>query len=414
MKNWQYIFIIVLLCSCTSTVKQEKPEKTSEGYSIIDLTEVEYSDVSPKLSEFADSISYIRLDEEPLIGDVWSAGVIVTDDAIFIDHKQIYKYTLDGKFLLSLFQQGNGPEEAVKSDRGIYNFEKKYVTVSNAAGLYYNSYSFDGKFLGYQNKNKDEDPDDKFDIEKTKSTKTICGYLGDMQIYAYSCQPFAAKVGERLNPNGPILLYAKDLTTDSVMMKLPNYHFDKKATRQPVASKPSGYPLDYGNIDSFYWVRPVMLDTLYRTSDFKSLHPWYVFKLKESAADYAFQVRSMLMDIDKSEYNREELMNVYALTNGVLFKYSTATAGGVGYCKAGGKAKTISLYFENDLDGYLKELSLEGLGEKKMSQRDGYLYALVNAEEFFKDGSKSPFPDLTEDSNPVVVRLKLKKYTLED
>ena len=355
-----------------------------------------------------DSISYIRLDEEPLIGNVWLTGVIVTDDAIFIDHEQIYKYTLDGKFLLSLFLKGNGPEEAVKYSRGIYNLEKEYVTFSNNVGLYYNSYSFDGKFFGFQNKLKDEDPDDKFDIEGTKDQKMLCGYLGDIQYYAYFYHPWAAKRGESLNPTGPVFLYAKDVVTDSVIFKLKNYHFGVKAVRQGPTAKPNGYPVDYGTIDSVYWVRPVMLDTLYRTSDFKSVRPWYVFKLKKTAADYAFRVKHMLIDVDESEWNKEMLRNAYALESGVLFEYNAAISG-VGYCKAGGKAKVFSRYFENDLDGYLKELSFQGLGGHKISQRDGYLYTLVGAEEFFKEGSKSPFPDLTEESNPVVVKLKLKK-----
>ena len=97
------------------------------------------------------------------------------------------------------------------------------------------------------------------------------------------------------------------------------------------------------------------------------------------------------------------------MESGVLFEYSTATVSGVGYCKAGGKGKVTSRCFENDLDGYLKELSFQGLGEHRFFQKNGYLYTLVNAEEFLKEGSKSPFLDLTEESNPVVVKLKLKK-----
>lgn len=395
-----------LFCSC----KPAKSKEELQEYSIIDLTEVEYTDRSPKLSDFVDSISYIRLDEEPLIRDIWNVGVIVSEDAIFIDSDEINKYTLDGKFLLSLFKKGNGPEEAVKHSRGIYNLEKEYVTFSNYVGLYYNSYSFDGKFIGYQNREKDEDPDDKFDIERTKNAKKLCGYLGNIQCYAYLYYPWAAKRGDVLNPSGPVFLYAKDLTIDSVIFKLRNYHFDIKATRQGPNPWPNGYPVDYGTIDSVYWVRPVMLDTLYRTSDFRSVRPWYVFKLKKTAADYDFRVRGMLMDIDKSEWFKEDLQNVYALESGVLFEYSTATVSGVGYCKAGGKAKVISRCFENDLDGYFKELSLQGLGEHKISQRNGCLYTLINAEEFLKEGAKSPFPDLTEESNPVIVKLKLKKY----
>ena len=403
--KYKYIFVLFLFCSCKAVEQKDELQE----YSIIDLTEVEYTDKSPKLSEFVDSISYIRLDEEPLIGNVLLTGVIVTDGAIFIDDEQIYKYTLDGKFLLSLFLKGNGPEEAVKNDRGIYNLEEEYVTFSNGVGLYYNSYSFDGKFLGFQNKLKDENPDDKFDVEKTKGTKRLCGYLGNIQCYTYSYYPWAAKRGESLNPTGPVILYAKDVVTDSVIFKLKNYHFDVKAVRQGPTASPNGYPVDYGTIDSVYWVRPVMLDTLYRTSDFKSVHPWYVFKLKKTAADYAFLVRAMLMDIDKSEWNKEMLQNAYALESGVLFEYNAATASGVGYCKAGGKAKVVSRHFENDLDGYLKELSFQGFSGKRLSQRDGYLYTLVGAEEFFKEGAKSPFPDLTEESNPVVVKLKLKE-----
>ena len=409
MQSWKFVIIILLVCSCRFT--EEKLDQNPEGYSIIDLTEVEYSNVSPKLSEFADSIFYIRLDEEPLISDIWDVGIIVTDDAMFADGKQIYKYTFDGKFLLSLYMKGNGPGEADKYPfhRGAYNFERKYVTFSNILGLYYNSYSFDGKFLGFQNKLKDEDPDDKFDVNNNKGIKIICGYLDNMQVYAYDYKNESRKTGDKLNPHGPVLLYAKDLNTDSVVYKLPNYHFDIKATYQNAMAKPTGYPLDYGNIDSIYWVKSVVQDTIYRTSDFKSVRPWYVFKLKKNAANYSHKVHLTLLDMDENEWNKESLQNAYALENGVLFEYGTATTSGVGYCKAGGKAKVISRYFENDLDGYLKDLSFQGLGRHKISQKDGYLYTLVNAEEFLKEGAKSPFPDLTEESNPVVVKLKLKK-----
>ena len=41
--------------------------------------------------------------------------------------------------------------------------------------------------------------------------------------------------------------------------------------------------------------------------------------------------------------------------------------------------------------------------------KNGYIHIPVNAYEFFEEGAKPPFPDLTEDSNPVIVKLKLKK-----
>lgn len=66
--------------------------------------------------------------------------------------------------------------------------------------------------------------------------------------------------------------------------------------------------------------------------------------------------------------------------------------------------------FVNDVDGYFKNwnpyLFLAGNGYGK----DGYLYTLINASDFFEEGAKSPFADLTEESNPVIVKFKLKKY----
>jgi len=41
---------------------------------------------------------------------------------------------------------------------------------------------------------------------------------------------------------------------------------------------------------------------------------------------------------------------------------------------------------------------------------NNYLYLLVGAESFFKEGSKPPFENLTEKSNPVVLKIKLKSY----
>ena len=43
------------------------------------------------------------------------------------------------------------------------------------------------------------------------------------------------------------------------------------------------------------------------------------------------------------------------------------------------------------------------------SSKGGYLYVLVDAFKFFEEGAKPPFPELVEDSNPVLVKLRLKK-----
>lgn len=81
--------------------------------------------------------------------------------------------------------------------------------------------------------------------------------------------------------------------------------------------------------------------------------------------------------------------------------------GQIGFCKHGEKALTsLNNSFKNDLDDCLKTIKIPLFPHY---QRNGYLYVLVNAIDFMEDGSKAPFPELTEESNPVVVKLKLKR-----
>lgn len=63
----------------------------------------------------------------------------------------------------------------------------------------------------------------------------------------------------------------------------------------------------------------------------------------------------------------------------------------------------------SDLDNFLKEFNLAlFLKLRTYSVFNNHLYFLVDAYKFFEDGSKPPFTSLTEDSNPVVVKIKLK------
>ena len=66
--------------------------------------------------------------------------------------------------------------------------------------------------------------------------------------------------------------------------------------------------------------------------------------------------------------------------------------------------------FVNDVDECFKYWNPSGVLGGSGWVKDGYLYALMNAYEFFEEGCKPPFSDLTEESNPVIVKLKLKKY----
>ena len=101
-----------------------------------------------------------------------------------------------------------------------------------------------------------------------------------------------------------------------------------------------------------------------------------------------------------------------ALENGILFSYlqELPDKTGAGFCPANGKTKAFSRIFKNDIDEYCPSLDFVKLMSScSLYQKEGYIYASINAYEFFEEGAKPPFPDLTEDSNPVIVKLKLKK-----
>ena len=119
-----------------------------------------------------------------------------------------------------------------------------------------------------------------------------------------------------------------------------------------------------------------------------------------------------MTDVKSKHY----LGNTWATDAGVFYRYSVGSdwenKSGFGFCPKNGKAKTYSNKgFKNDLDEFLPplELSLDILMGNKGFQKHGYLYVLVDAFKFFEEGAKPPFPDLVEDSNPVLVKLRLKK-----
>ena len=107
---------------------------------------------------------------------------------------------------------------------------------------------------------------------------------------------------------------------------------------------------------------------------------------------------------------KEFLGNVCPFENGVLFNYVISRdKKGTGFCPANGMCGLISEYYRNDIDNYLPALDLN----KKLSygtyyQKGNYMYVLVDAYRFFEEKANPPFMDLKEDSNPVLVKLRLK------
>lgn len=406
MKPFKNIIFVIaalsaalFLANCTSkdsTVNKES--LANEQPVIIDLTNVKKSDTPLKLSDFAESISYIQLDEEPLLGEIRFATLYVVEDTIYVVRENIYKYTPEGRFIKKLFREGQGPEEAKKriSTHTAINRQGRYFTFLNAFGNNYKSYSFDGQYIGHESI-----------IDSLE--KRINIYIDNCQVFEYvSSRNTYFKVGEKMNIIGPNMFYVKDLSKDEIRFKLPNPAAEEMATYK-IQMEWAGSNMHFNQIDSLLWFKHPAIDTLYYTKDFKTVNPGYIFKMDNSFMDMNKYIHYRVGDIKKEEaMNLKMISEAIPLPNhNLLFFLGN---GQIGFADLNGQT---SIYNEkpiiNDLDTLLPEINHFNIFyAQQFSIENGYLYFIMDAYKFFEEGSNSPFSSLSEDSNPVVVKIKLK------
>jgi hypothetical protein len=408
----------LLMTACSSTPKQAATETVAPQLPYtIDLSEVEFSHEPQCLSEFADSIEYIMLSDSVLLPDMFHLRWLLDkENNIIIEHGNIEKFTPDGKHIKSLLRFGQGPGEIsvkLSVEEAAYNFEENYVYVLDHGKWNYFKFTLDGEYVGKIGK-----------MDSLYHFRNYIAILNNREIFHYDSLTeyiyYRDKISTdgRANPDGPYLFYVENVQTDSIEYKKPNglFHIKPDTPKRGQAIN-GGWPMNYGYVDNDLWLRHYHQDTIYRTKDAVTFEPWYVIKPHPRMADYEFQVRVVVVDVTMSEYNSKHYLgNVIATDAGVFYRYSVGSdwenKSGFGFCPKNGKAKTYSNKgFKNDLDEYLPplELSHSILNGKKGFQKDGYLYVLVDAFKFFEDGAKPPFPELVEDSNPVLVKLRLKK-----
>ena len=416
-KQIAWVLVMALLTACSSTPKQAATEMVAPQLPYtIDLSEVEFSHEPQCLSEFADSIEYIMLSDDVLLPDMFHLRWLLDkENNIYIEHGNIEKFTPDGKHIKSLLRFGQGPGEIsvkLSVEEAAYNFEENYVYVLDHGKLNYFKFTLDGEYVGKIGK-----------MDSLYHFRNYIAILNNREIFHYDSLTeyfyYRDKISTdgRANPDGPYLFYVENVQTDSIEYKKPNglFHIKPDTPKRGQAIN-GGWPMNYGYVDNDLWLRHYHQDTIYRTKDAITFEPWYVIKPHPQMADYEFQVRVVVVDVTMSEYNSKHYLgNVIATDAGVFYHYSVGSdkeKSGFGFCPKNGKAKTYSNKgFKNDLDEYLPplELSYKILSGTKGFQKDGYLYMLVDAFKFFEDGAKPPFPELAEDSNPVLVKLRLKK-----
>ena len=414
-KQFVWVLVMALITACSSTPKQATTEAGASRLPYtIDLSEVEFSHEPQCLSEFADSIEYIMLSDSVLLSDIfYLRWLLDKDNNIIIDHGNIDKFTPDGKHIKSLLRFGQGPGEVNGMKlSAAYDLENNYVYVKSYGAIDYAKFTLDGEYAGKVIK-----------MDSAGHLRHFLAIKNNREIFHYegSTWYFYTKESskqDRVNPDGPYLFYVENQLTDSIEYKKVNelYHIKPKVINRGMA-RDGGWPMNYGYADNDFWLRHYNQDTIYRTKDAVTFEPWYVIKRHPQMADYDFRVRALVADITMTEVtSKHYLGNTWATDAGVFYRYSVGSdwenKSGFGFCPKNGKAKTYSNKgFKNDLDEYLPPLELSHntfMGNKGF-QKDGYLYVLVDAFKFFEEGAKPPFPELVEDSNPVLVKLRLKK-----
>lgn len=398
MKNILIITLILIVSACNTKTKEVLPKVEFPQPRIIDIRNIEYSTNPQKLSMFVDSIEYVRIEDEPLIPDLWD--VHLAEDHfgnIYLDFNQIFKYNSNGQFIKSLFKKGQGPGEVIrKYGRAIYDMNHKQVYVANA-GLGYNIYTLDGEFIKHE--------------ENTFGhlNKKYLNFWDNCVVTYFYNNSFPEK-GEFVNMDSTFFVQVTN--KNQLVYQLPNYHYDIKAvfSGHGLVESSSG-PVQNGTIaDSLFWMKPNYVDTIYATTNWKDVRPYYVIHKSDRAADYAWSVKAKVGNITKDEAFKEMLGSVCAFDSGILFNYMfNREKIGVGFCPADGKCIVISQYFINDIDEFCPTLDMNKiLMYNNFYQKGNYLYLLVPAFNFLEEGAKSPFPNLKEDSNPILVKLKLK------
>ena len=168
-KQFGWMLIMALTTACSSTPKQAMQKEVST----IDLTEIEFSSTPQPLSDFVESIEYIKLSEEPLVTDVVHTSLSEDNNGnLYLDVPGgLFKYAPDGTFIKNLIKIGQGPNEITSKPvaNSVFNFDKEFILINDNGRGCYQKISLDGDFL-----------------ERTDRSIISNGeFLGRRDIYAY-------------------------------------------------------------------------------------------------------------------------------------------------------------------------------------------------------------------------------------
>lgn len=399
--------LLALFIQCNAN--KEKPRGdagiTKNEPIVIDFKNAKETDEPLKLSEFCDEISYIRLDDSPLINDVNLIPLHLVNDTFYIDEANVYQFGKDGKYIKTLFIIGQGPNEILKH-RGNYaafNPSKRQVGFKNFIPNKFSIYALDGTFIKNESRFTD-----------SITSKDVITYFKNFELYETECPSSASQKSRSNSPIGPHLLYVRNIDTDSIVYTLDNWADDERATYRGYAEfapNETCYFTDQTRI----LFKHFALDTIFETSDFNNVYPKFIFDTNGKTVTLRQYAHLKVGDIDMVDIAKLRHISGFIpfADNHLLYNYNIAqpNASMIGFASPDGKTvHHKSTRIINDLDDKLTSINLFDVISYARYQYDaGNIYFLVNAVDFFEEGNKPPFDNFSEESNPVIVKLKLKE-----
>jgi len=402
-------FVVVLLLSCSNQKhnKEINKEFVKPYPHIINIKEGFNNPSQIKLSEIADSIRYIVLDKQELIGDI--GGIQMTDSNIYLRKSNgfVVRFGRTGKFFNSFGSIGRGPQEYLPGS--IYTTTPKddRIHVFRSAMDSYLTYEPNGNYVETK---KFILPRTMFGFSCLSDSVFLCTfyYVGSfMKDYIFNAINWSAGL---FDPNGnPIQL---------IDHPLKNLNIPKSDIRNVVSIAPS---------ITFFNNRIVLMpkgDTIYEVAS-DSIYKGYIINweqlphkegnelyFRQSGSSNKSSIGTIILETHSKTYIR-----VYFANETYLFEYDKTT----------GATRSMledpdNLGFINDLDGGINYYPYytNRLGDIWISSEDAFSFKEKHSAEFLNktitinpkntNRLKSFTTELNQDDNPVLRIVYLKKF----
>lgn len=360
--------VIIILCMLFFACRPGQREAGSAGQAAGVLREAETRELSyPDIMDTA-SMHFVSLEtvEKSLIGEVQQ--LLIQDSFILVstyEHpKRVLMFNRTGKFIREIGRNGKGPGEYVRVDNIGVRPEQREIMVNDPDGRKLLLYDYEGNF--------------KYTVPLRREGECVMLKSGN---YLQVCLELISE-----DPQNPAYVVLDD-QGEVVEEWMP---------RPQGKSRYIVFYHDFGKFaltEQYVYFIPVGQDTLYRMA----LHE----KNPEALLCFGLKTEMRQLDADDGEAERKKYR---------IFEHLAVNESGDFSCEISKERKTV--FISGNLRdgvrhaGYLGPASVKYRLEKVTGYRDGFAGTMPAREAVRFHSLK--VPDMTEESNPVVVFFKFR------